>query len=91
MNEYEIKEILKKQEETLVLIQKLWRAEKWRRFWMIFKYSIFVLIVLGGFYFVQPYLGGLFSIMQNVLQFGQIIQKQNPQELQKFLDKQFQK
>ena len=86
MDENEIKEISKKQEETLILVQKLWQAEKWRRFLMIFKYSIFVLIVLGGFYFAQPYLGGLFSVMQNALRFGQIIQKQNPQELQKFLE-----
>ena len=79
------------EEETLILVRRLWRAEKWRRFWMIFKFVIFAVIVLGGFYFVQPYLGGVFSIMQNALQFGQIIQKQNPQELQKFLEQQFQK
>lgn len=91
MAENDIKEISKKQEETLILVQKLWKAEKWRRFWVIFKYAVFILIVFGSFYFVQPYLGGFFSIMQNILQLGQIIQKQNPQELQKFLDQQLQK
>ena len=35
MNENETKEILKKQEETLILVEKLWRAEKWRRFWTV--------------------------------------------------------
>ena len=84
MNEYEIKEILKKQEETLVLVQKLWRAEKWHRFWMIFRYVVYLGVILGTFYFLNPYIEKYISLFQNV---GDI---NNPQELQKFLQ-QFQK
>lgn len=51
----EISEILQKQEETLSLVQKLWRAEKWRRFWIIFRYVIYAGIILGAFYFLTPY------------------------------------
>ena len=79
MNENETKEILKKQEETLILVEKLWRAEKWRRFWTVFKYVIFLGIVFGAFYFLTPYIEHLATSIQ---QFQNV---QNPQDLQKFL------
>jgi len=79
MDDDEIKEILKKQEETLMLVQKLWRAEKWRRFWTIFRYFIFLGIIFGTFYFLTPYIERLITSIQ---QFQSV---QNPQDLQKFL------
>ena len=75
----DIKELLKKQEETLILMQKLWRAEKWRRFWTVFKYVIFLGIVFGAFYFLTPYIERLATSIQ---QFQNV---QSPQDLQKFL------
>ncbi len=80
--ENEIKEVVKKQEETLVLVKKLWRAEKWRRFWMIFKYAIYLSIILGAFYFLTPYIPYIertINLIQNLKNV------QNPQELQEFL------
>ncbi len=62
MNDEELKEIKDKQEETLTLVHKLWRAEKWRRFWTIFRYVIFIGIAFGAFYFVTPYVEKLTSI-----------------------------
>ena len=79
MDENEIKEILKKQEETLILVQKLWRAEKWRRFWTVFKYVIFLGIILGAFYFLTPYIEKFISLIRG---FQSV---ENPQDLQKFL------
>lgn len=84
MDEKEIKELLEKQEEILIIVQKLWRAEKWRRFWTIFRYVVYLGVILGAFYFLMPYIEkfiNLFSQLQNV---------KNPQELQDFL-KQLQK
>lgn len=80
MNENEIKEIFKKQEETLMLVRKLWQAEKWRRFWTIFRYAVFLGVILGSFYFLTPYIEKTINLIQ---QFRNV---QNPQELQKFLE-----
>jgi hypothetical protein len=76
----EIKELQKKQEETLMLVQKLWRAEKWRRFFTIAKYVIFLGIILGAFYFLTPYIEKFISLTQG---FQSI---KNPQDLQKLLE-----
>jgi len=81
MDENEIKEISKKQEETLILVQKLWRAEKWRRFWNIFRYVIYIGIILGAFYFLTPYVEKLTGIIQGLQN------AQNPQDLQKILER----
>ena len=80
MDDNEIKEILKKQEETLILVQKLWRAEKWRRFWTVFRYFIFLGIIFGAFYFLIPYIESLITSIQ---QFQSV---KNPQDLQKLLE-----
>ena len=80
MNEDEIKEILKKQEETLLLVRKLWRAEKIRRFWMIFKYVIYLGVILGAFYFLTPYLEQGIKLLQD---FQSV---KSPQDLQKLLE-----
>lgn len=83
MDEIYLKQILERQEETLALVQKLWKAEKWRRFWAIVKYMIIAIIVVGGVYFVQPYFGKISLIFQNIFNLQRIIQ--DPGELQKFL------
>jgi len=79
MDDGEIKEISKKQEETLILVQKLWRAEKRRRFWTIFKYVIYIGIILGAFYFLTPYIEKFISLTQ---EFQSV---KNPQDLQELL------
>lgn len=86
MNEKEISEALKKQEEILILTQKLWRAEKWRRFWGILRYLIFVFAILGGFYFIRPYLGTLAVIFENLQKIQRNVQFLNQEELQKYLE-----
>ena len=83
MDETELKQILERQEETLALVRKLWKAEKWRRFWAIVKYAIIAVIIVGSFYFVQPYFGKISLIFQNIFNLQKIIQ--DPGELQKFL------
>ncbi|MDP2946378.1 MAG: hypothetical protein Q8N61_02925 [bacterium] len=79
MNDDQIEEILKKQEETLILVQKLWQAEKRRRFFTVAKYVIFLGIIFGTFYFLTPYIERLITSIQ---QFQSV---KNPQDLQKFL------
>lgn len=76
----ELKELLEKQEKTYILVEKLWRAEKWRRFWMVFRYVIYIGVILGAFYFLTPYIERLISITQ---QFKNV---KNPQDLQKLLE-----
>ncbi len=80
MNDNQIEEILKKQEETLILVQKLWRAEKWRRLWTIFRYVIYIGVLLGAFYFLTPCVEKLISIIQ------QFQNASGSQDLQKILD-----
>ncbi len=80
MNENEIKEVLKKQEETLILVEKLWRAEKWRRFLTVTRYVIYVGVILGAFYFLTPYVEKLIGIVQGIQS------AKNPQDLQKLLE-----
>lgn len=79
MKKEENKTPLTPEEETLMLVRKLWQAEKWRRFWMIFKYTIYIGIIFGAFYFLNPYIGRYIDIMQSLRS------TQNPQELQKVL------
>ena len=84
MNENEIKEILERQEKTYILVEKLWKAEKWRRFWSILKYVIYIGVIFGAFYFLTPFIEryiGLFQELKDV---------QGPQDLQNILE-QFQK
>lgn len=80
MRKEENKVSLTPEEETLILVRKLWRAEKWRRFWTIFRYVIFLGVILGSFYFLTPYIEKTINLIQ---QFRNV---QNPQELQKFLE-----
>ncbi len=79
-----IAELIKKQEETLVLVGKLWKAEKWRRFWAVFRYAVYIGVLLGTFYFLTPYIEKLIGIVQGLQG------AQSPQDLEKILE-QFQK
>lgn len=76
----ENKTLLTTEEETLILVRKLWQAEKWRRFWGILKYVIYIGIIFGAFYFLAPYIERYLGIIQNVRN------AQSPQELQKILE-----
>lgn len=80
MNENEIKEILERQEKTQLLVEKLWKAEKWRHFFTILRYVIFLGVIFGSFYFLTPYIEKLIGLIN---EFQSI---QDPQGLQKFLD-----
>lgn len=80
MDDKQLQEILERQEETQVLVEKLWRAEKWRRFFIIFKYVVYLGVILGSFYFLTPYIErsiDLFQTLKGV---------EGPQDLQKILD-----
>ncbi len=84
MEDSKFEEILEKQEKTYILVGKLWRAEKWRRFWAVFRYVIYIGIILGAFYFLTPYI-------EKATQFiGEFQNIKNPQDLQKIIQ-QFQK
>lgn len=71
---------LSPEEETLMLVRKLWRAEKWRRFWAVFRYAIYIGIILGAFYFLTPYVEKIIEIIQGIQG------AQSPQDLQKILE-----
>lgn len=80
MDNEKINEILKKQEEMLQIIRKMWRMEKWRRIGKIVKFVIFIGIIVGAFYFVEPYVErylGLIKELQNI---------RGPEELQNILE-----
>lgn len=79
MGDEENKTTLTPEEETLILVRKLWRAEKWRRFWTIFRYVIFIGVILGAFYFLTPYIE---KTVQSIQEFQSI---KNSQDLQNFL------
>ena len=69
MDSGENKEILEKQEETLILVKKIWRAEKCRRLWTVFRYVIYIGILFGAFYFLTPFVEKLTSIdLQKILE-----------------------
>ncbi len=80
MDDKQIQELLERQEKTHVLVLKLWRAEKWRRFWMIFKYMIYLGIIFGAFYFLNPYIERFIDLFQKLKD------AQVPQDLQKLLE-----
>ncbi len=69
MDKKEDKTSLTPEEEMLFLVRKLWRAEKWRRVWIIFRYVIYIGVLLGAFYFLTPYVEKLTSIdLQKILE-----------------------
>ena len=80
MAKEEKKAPLAPEEETLMLVRKLWRAEKWRRFWTIVKYAAYLGILAGAFYFLTPYVQRLIDAVES-LSGGQI-----PPELQNILE-----
>lgn len=80
MDDKQIKEILERQEKTQALVEKLWKAEKWRRFFTIFRYVIFLGVIFGSFYFLTPYIEKLIGLI------GEFQSIQDPQGLQKFLE-----
>lgn len=80
MDDKQIKEILERQEKTQALVEKLWKAEKWRRFFTIFKYVVYLGIIFGAFYFLTPYVERSLNLFQEFKSVG------GPQDLQKFLE-----
>lgn len=80
MDDKQIKEILERQEKTQALVEKLWKAEKWRRFFTIFKYVVYLGIIFGAFYFLTPYVEPSLNLFQGLQSVG------GPQDLQKLLE-----
>lgn len=80
MDNDKLNEILNKQEETLALVKKLWKAEKWRRIWTILRYVVYIGVLIGAFYFLTPYIDKLVGTVQ-ALQGAQ-----SSQDLQKILE-----
>jgi len=74
-----LKDLKEKQEETLTIVKKLWQAEKWRRFWSILKYVIYIGVIFGAFYFLTPYIEHYLGLIQGLRSV------QSPQELQNIL------
>lgn len=80
MDDKQIKEILERQEKTQLLVEKLWKAEKWRRFWTIFKYVVYLGVIFGSFYFLTPYIERLINLFQ------ELRGVEGTQDFQKFLE-----
>ena len=74
------KTLLDPEEETLILVRKLWRAEKWRRFFTILRYIIYFGVIFGAFYFLTTYIERYLNVIQGLMG------AQSPQELQKALE-----
>lgn len=52
----------------LVLVQKLWRAEKWRRAMGMVKLFLWVAILVGSYLALQPLLDTFLPILQQLPQ-----------------------
>lgn len=79
MGNQENKNPLTPEEETLVLVRKLWQAEKWRRFLAVLRYVIYIGVILGAFYFLTPYVEWAINLTQ------QLKGAKDSQELQNIL------
>ena len=71
---------LTSEEETLIIVRKLWRAEKWRRFFTTFRYVVYLGVIFGAFYFLTPYIERSIDLLQTLKDV------QSPQDLQKVLE-----
>lgn len=88
----EIKKLLFKNlelsKETLEQVKKIRRRFFWQNILKTAKWAIIIVLVLLGFQQIQPYLNDLWSLYQNLggtLNQIQGVQKNIPEDLQKFL------
>lgn len=70
MNQSEFDELKQKQDEMLVLVHKLWRAEKWRRFAGVLKLLLWAAILVGSYLALQPLLDTVLPILQQLQGFN---------------------
>jgi hypothetical protein len=68
MDQNEIEQIKQKQDEMFVLVQKLWRAEKWRRVTGMIKLLIWIALIVGSYLALQPLLDTFLPIFQQLQQ-----------------------
>ena len=48
--------------ENNEMLLKLIKAQKWQMIYRIFYWAIIILSTVGAFYFIEPYLGNIFSL-----------------------------
>lgn len=68
MDQQELNELKQKQDETLILVEKLWRAEKWRRVYGFLKILLFVALAVGSYFALQPLLGTFLPLFEQIKQ-----------------------
>ena len=68
MDQKECNELKQKQDEMLILVKKLWRAEKWRRVYGFLKILIFVALTVGSYFALQPLLDTFLPLFQQIQQ-----------------------
>lgn len=72
MNQEEYNELKQKQDEMLILMKKLWRAEKLRRVYGFLKILLFAALAIGSYLALQPLLDTFLPILQELQQFKNI-------------------
>lgn len=68
MDQKEYNELKQKQDETLILVKKLWRAEKWRRGYGFFKLILFAAALVGSYLALQPLLDTFLPLFEQIQQ-----------------------
>ena len=68
MDQQNFNELKQKQDEMLVLVKKLWRAEKWRRAMGTVKLLLWAVIIVGSYLALQPLLDTFLPILQQLPQ-----------------------
>lgn len=75
MDQKEFNELKQKQDETLILVKKLWRAEQWRRTYGFIKILLFAALAVGSYFALQPLLDmvlPLFDKLQGINSSGSL-------------------
>ena len=75
MDQSDFDELKQKQDEMLVLVKKLWRAEQWRRVYGFLKILLFVVLAVGSYFALQPLLDTivpLFGKLQGIQSNGSL-------------------
>ena len=52
-----LEQSLKLSEENHRILLKLQRAARWNTFWSVIKILVFILPLIAGYFYLQPYLG----------------------------------
>lgn len=68
MNQEEYNELKQKQDETLILVKKMWRAEKWRRAYGFIKILLLAALAAGSYFALQPLLDTFLPLFEQIKQ-----------------------